>query len=131
MHVRNKLPLIFILNETAEKDKKTGQFKIKPTHLQWIICYANFLSSSKLGYNIFDIDVLKEITVDRITNTLEDMQKCPLTQDTIYMRIPKVNIKTLKKAIKEYNRIKGTLDLQEWLNKISNSIISWAKKTFK
>lgn len=128
MHVKNKLPLIYIINECGEKDKKTGQFFIKPSHIQWIISYTNFVSASKYGYNVFDIEILKELTETRIEQTINDVLKCDMSKKEIYSMLSKTDIDALKKARSKYiYDQKPFLDYKENWADFIRSIKRWFK----
>lgn len=129
MHVRNKLPLMYIINEVAEKDEKNNTFSLKYTHVKWIICYTNYLSSVKYDNYIFDINLLKELTQDEINAILNEMIKSPLDSKTTFESMPVEVIKTLKKAIKEYKyNQKSWLETKEQWSRFISSIKSWLNK---
>lgn len=129
MHVRNKLPLMYIINEVAEKDEKNNTFSLKYTHVKWIICYTNYLSSVKYDNYIFDINLLKELTQDEIDAILNEMIKSPLDSKTTFESMPVEVIKTLKKAIKEYKyNQKSWLETKEQWSRFISSIKSWLNK---
>lgn len=126
MQARNKLPLIYILNECAEKDEKTGRFSIKPTHLRWIISYSNFMASSKFGHDIFDIEILKELTEDKIDRTINSVLKINASKKEIYESVSKEDMWALNKARWEYiHNQKPWLNTKEGWAKICNSIKMW------
>lgn len=128
MHIKNRLPLLYIINECATKDKKTGKFTIKPKHMQWIISYANFLSASKYGYNIFDIEILNELNENNIEKTIKDMIACPLSSNEIFKQLPESTKKCLNKTRWEYiHNQKPFWDTKdEWI-KFFSSIKEWFK----
>ena len=129
MHVRNKLPLMYVINEVAEKDEKNNTFSLKYTHVKWIICYTNYLSSVKYDSYIFDINLLKELTQDEIDAILNEMIKSPLDSKTTFESMPIETIKTLKKAIREYKyNQKSWLETKEQWSRFISSIKSWLNK---
>lgn len=128
MHIKNKLPLIYIINECAEKDKETGKLYIKPIRLRWIISYANFISASNYEYNIFDIEILKELTEDRINQTINDILKCDISKKEIYNMLSKTDIEVLNKAKVEYlHNQKFFWDLKDEWTDFFSSIKKWFK----
>lgn len=129
MHVRNKLPLMYIINEVAEKDEKNNTFSLKYTHVKWIICYTNYLSSVKYDSYIFDVNLLKELTQDEIDAILNEMIKSPLDSKTTFESMSIEVIKILKKAIKEYKyNQKSWLETKEQWSRFISSIKSWLNK---
>lgn len=129
MHVRNKLPLMYIINEVAEKDEKNNTFSLKYTHVKWIICYTNYLSSVKYDSYIFDVNLLKELTQDEIDAILNEMIKSPLDSKTTFESMSIETIKTLKKAIREYKyNQKSWLEMKEQWSRFVSSIKSWLNK---
>lgn len=123
MKVKNTLPLIYIVYKCLKSSKSKGLYSVSLTHLRWIICYSNFISSLKYNYILFDIKNLYELQESDITNMINNIDTT-LNIDKVFLeKLSKIDRVCLDEAISKYKHgAKLKLKIFEFFGKLSSSI---------